>query len=218
MINSITRASLFRSSVFADNLIAGMQQSYASDFDATVKSEALVLKKLYDHRKPFKNIEQSINGHCVLAYPANNKKDYTRQLPTRLISFLQLLEISELYLLDFLSGDIAQQFPFESFSKRNQWKRLVATKGCNIAYHFSIVQLQQVLPPFFFSDRHSAPGIYLINKNGKTDIAMDLCDDGNLHVSYQKTNEQAILDAAQKSGLQTGDTQLCTQYSICYLH
>lgn len=112
---------------------------------------------------------------------------------------------------------ISTEFPFQSYSKRNGFKRLENKKGKNPAYKFAIDQLPQIFPLFFFSKRFNVPGIYLITANGSIEIAMNLCDDGNLHISYHKTNEEAIKVAAQKAGLQTGDTQLCSHYSICHL-
>lgn len=68
MFKPITRQEIFRTSIFADNLIALFQQSYTSDIDMTVKSEASMLKKYYDHLQPFKIIEPPINSNCVLAF------------------------------------------------------------------------------------------------------------------------------------------------------
>jgi hypothetical protein len=68
MFKSITRQEMFTSSVFADNLVAIFQQSYISNIVLSLKAEVNMLKKYYDHLKPFQPIESPINSHCVLAY------------------------------------------------------------------------------------------------------------------------------------------------------
>ena len=87
MFKFITRSEMFNSSVFADNLIAEFQQSYTLDIDLSVKAEAKMLKKYYDHLHPFQVIEPPISSHCVLAYNAGSKKDYIKTFPLILKSY-----------------------------------------------------------------------------------------------------------------------------------
>jgi len=93
MFKPLTRNEMFKSSAFADNLIAAFQQSHTLDIDLCVKKEAEMLKKFYDHLKPFQPIDPPINSHCVLAYEAKSKIDYVATFPLVLQNFLTALDI-----------------------------------------------------------------------------------------------------------------------------
>lgn len=116
MFKPITRNEMFKSSAFADNLIAMFQQSYTLDIDLSVKQEAEMLKKYYDHLKPFQPIDQPISSNCVLAYDAKSKQEYVATFPLVLQKFLTASNIQEMYLTYFNNKNL-YQFEFENFRK-----------------------------------------------------------------------------------------------------
>ena len=122
MFKPITRPEMFKSSVFADNLIAEFQQIYTTYIDLSVKWEAEMLKKYYDHLKPFQPLGPPINSHCVLEHEAKSKIDYVATFPLVLQNFLTALDIQDLYLTYFNKKNLFQ-FEFENFRKRNLFKK-----------------------------------------------------------------------------------------------
>lgn len=217
MLTVIKRTTIFRSSVFADNFISKMQQSYASDFDPAVKAEAAILKKAYDHLTPFQPIDPPIKSTCVLAFAAGSKKDYSDNFSKRLQGFFHALNIDELYLMQFTNSNLVDEFPFQNFIKRNRFKRLAKNNGKDCGYRFNIKDLQQVFPLFFFSRHYDSPVIFLLTAKGEVPLSLRLCDDGNLHLNFQEQYRQRIHDASEKAGLIRGDLEICEKYSVFYL-
>ena len=217
MITAINRSSIFHSSIFADNFISEMQQRYAVDFDPTIKGEAAVLKRAYDHLTPFELIDTPISSACVLAHAASSKKDYAESFPRQLIDFFHLLKIDELYLMQFTNSNLLDKFPFQNFSKRNRFKRLTGGNRTDCGYRFHVKDLQQVFPLFFFSRHYDSPVIFLFTANGEVPLSLRLCDDGNLHLNFQEQYQQQIYVAANKAGLIRGDIEICEKYSVLYL-
>lgn len=216
MLIPVTRYSIFQSSVFADNFIAQMQQSYATDFDLNSPKEAAMLRKYYDHLQPFNTINKPINRHNVLAYPATSKNDYVANFSLTLQHFFRELDISKIYLMEDTCISIVEEFPFENFSKRNSFKRLGGVKSGQVGYKIHIYNLHKVFPLFFFSRRYDVPVIFFLTAEGETPLSIRLCDDGNLHINYQEEYEQHIHHAAKEAGLKIGDTELCDAYSVVY--
>ena len=213
MFNPITLPEIFRSSVFADNLIAEFQQSYTLDIDLSVKQEAEMLKKYYDHLKPFQRIDPPINSHCVLAYDAENKKDYVETFPLILQKFLTVLNIQDLYLTYFNNKNLFQ-FEFENFRKRNLFKLYGGRKTKNLGYQIKVSDLHKGFPLFFFSGVYDVPVIFLITANGQVPLSLRLCDDGNLHLNFQKMYQKRIQEAAKNAGFKMGDLEICVQYRL----
>lgn len=216
MLTPISRRSIFHASPFADQFIAEMQQSYASDLDPNDRQDAAELKRLFDHRQPIHEKNDLIEGHCVIAYDTNMLRDYMLSLPLVVKQFLQALNIRQLYLMDFVKTNL-YDFPFENFSKRNRFKRLGAINNKKLGYVLQTEDLPKVLPLFYFARKWDVPVIFLVTAEGEVPLSMRLCDDGNFHLNYEAIYEDRILKAAQKTGLVTGDIELCSQYSISYL-
>jgi hypothetical protein len=213
MFKPITRPEIFNASVFADNLIAIFQQSYASNIDPTVKWEADMLKKYYDHLKPFQAIDPAIDGHFVLAYAAASKEDYIENFPLVLQEFLRALDITELYLMNFNKTNLFG-FEFENFRKRNLFKLYGGKNNGNLGYLVNIDHLQKSFPLFFFSGVYDIPVIFLITASGKVPLSLRLCDDGNLHLNFQPQYQEHITETAKKAGFQIGDLEICSQYRV----
>ena len=213
MFKPITRLEIFRSSVFADNLIAEFQQSYTLDIDLSVKKEAEMLKKYYDHLKPFQPIEPSINSHCVLAYDAESKKDYIEAFSLVLQKFLTALNIQDLYLTYFNKKNLFQ-FEFENYKKRNLFKLYGGKKTENLGYQIKVSALHKSFPLFFFSGVYDVPVIFLITANGEVPLSLRLCDDGNLHLNFQEMYQKRIHEAAKNAGFKIGDLEICVQYRL----
>ena len=216
MFKSITRPEMFNSSVFADNLIAEFQQSYTVDIDLSVKAEAKMLKKYYDHLHPFQVIEPPINSHCVLACNAESKKDYIKTFPLMLQNFLLALNIQDLYLTYFNSKNLFQ-FEFENLKKRNLFKLYGGKKTENLAYQIKVSDLHKGFKLFFFSEVYDVPVIFLITANGEVPLSLRLCDDGNLHLNFQEMYQKRIHEAAKNAGFKMGDLEICVQYRLDYL-
>ena len=216
MFKPITRAEMFKSSVFADNILAEFQQSYTLDIDLSVKAEAKMLKKYYDHLQPFQPIDLPIDSHCVLAYDAKSKKDYIETFPLILQNFLIALKIHDLYLTYFNSKNLFQ-FEFENFKKRNLFKLYGGKKTENLAYQIRVSELHKGFPLFFFSGVYDVPVIFLITANGEVPLSLRLCDDGNLHLNFQEMYQKRINEAAKKSGFKMGDLEICVQNRLHYL-
>jgi hypothetical protein len=216
MFNPITRHEIFNSSVFADNLIAEFQQSYTSDIDLSVKQEADMLKKYYDHLKPFQPIDPPIDSHCVLAYAAESKKDYIETFPLVLQKFLTALNIQDLYLTYFNNKNLFK-FEFENFRKRNLFKLYGGRKAQNLGYQIKVPNLHKGFPLFFFSGVYDVPVIFLITANGEIPLSLRLCDDGNLHLNFQEMYQKRIHEAAKNAGFKIGDLEICVQYRLHYL-
>lgn len=213
MFKPIIRPEIFKSSVFADNLIAGFQQSYTSDIDLSIKKEADMLKKYYDHLLPFQPIDPPINSHCVLAYDARNKKDYIAIFPVVLQNFLTALNIQELYLTYFNKKNLFE-FEFENFRKRNLFILYGGRKKENFGYQIKVSDLHRGFPLFFFSGVYDVPVIFLITAIGEVPLSLRLCDDGNLHLNFQEMYQEQIYEAAKKAGFKRGDLEICAQYRL----
>jgi len=213
MFKPITRPEIFRSSVFADNLIAEFQQSYTLDIDLSVKKEAEMLKKYYDHLKPFQPIEPTINSHCVLAYDAESKKDYIETFSLVLQKFLTALNIQDLYLTYFNKKNLFQ-FEFENYRKRNLFKLYGGKKTENLGYQIKVSDLHKSFPLFFFSGVYDVPVIFLITAEGEVPLSLRLCDDGNLHLNFQEMYQKRIHEAAKNAGFKMGDLEICVQYRL----
>ena len=213
MFKSITRLEMFKSSIFADNLIAEFQQSYTLDIDLSVKAEAKMLKKYYDHLHPFQFIEPPINSHCVLAYNAESKKDYIEIFPLVLQKFLTDLDIQELYLTYFNNKNL-YKFEFENLKKRNLFKQYGGKKDNNLGYQINVSDLHNCLPLFFFSGVYDVPVIFLITANGEVPLSLRLCDDGNLHLNFQEMYQNSIHKAAKNAGFKIGDLEICVKYRL----
>jgi hypothetical protein len=213
MFKPITRPEIFRSSVFADNLIAEFQQSYTLDIDLSVKQEADMLKKYYDHLHPFEPIDPPINSHCVLAYDAESKKDYIVTFPLVLQKFLMDLGIQDVYLTYFNKKNLFQ-FEFENFKKRNLFKLYGGKKTENLGYQLKVSDLHKGFPLFFFSGVYDVPVIFLITANGEVPLSLRLCDDGNLHLNFQEMYQKRIHEAAKDAGFKMGDLEICVQYRL----
>ncbi|TDE53065.1 hypothetical protein [Flavobacterium sp. GT3P67] len=216
MFKPITRREIFNSSVFADNLIAEFQQSYTSDIDLSVKKEAYMLKQYYDHLKPFQPIEPPINSHCVLAYDADNKKDYIATFPLVLQRFLTDLGIQDVYLTYFNKKNLFQ-FEFENFRKRNLFKLYGGRKTENLGYQIKVSDLHKGIQLFFFSGVYDVPVVFLITANGEVPLSLRLCDDGNLHLNFQEMYQKRIHEAAKNAGFKMGDLEICVQYRLHHL-
>lgn len=217
MFKSLIRQDIFRASVFADNLIAEFQQSYATGFDKSLKRDAAFLKEYYDHTIPFQAIDSPIDSHCVLAYAADSKKEFIEVFPIVLQRFLSELNIQELYLLNFNNINLFN-FPFENFRKRNLFKLYGGKKSGNFGYVLRADDLHKSLPLFFFSDVSDIPVIFLITAKGDLPLSLHICDDGNLHLNFQKMYEKLIHETAQKVGFKLGDLELCNQHSLIHLN
>lgn len=213
MLKPITRIELFKSSIFVDNLTAIFQQSYTSDIDLSVKEEAQMLKKYYDHLHPFQVLVPPINSNCVLAYDAESKKDYIANFSLVLQKFLMALNIQNMYLTYFNKKNL-YNFEFENFNKRNLFKLYGGKKTENLAYQIKVLHLHKCFPLFFFSGVYDVPVIFLITAVGNVPLSIRLCDDGNLHLNFQEIYQKQIYRAAQESGLQIGDLEICVQYRI----
>lgn len=216
MIHPIRRASIFRSSPFADNLIASYQLSYAAMYDATIPEEAKVLRQYYDHRAAWQPDDTPIVSDLVLAYEAADLPDYVMQLPLRVQQFFNSLGVAQLYLMDFLRSDL-NEFPFENFRKKNLFRRIAGRHSQDYNYLLDTSDLPRLLPLFFHARKWDVPVIFLVAADGEIPVAINLCDDGNLHVSCSDRYSQEVQAAAQAAGFETGDFTLCSRYSVCYL-
>lgn len=216
MLTAVTRNTIFQASVFVDNYIAEMQQSYASNFDKNNKQDAAILKQYYDHLIPFKTTDSSSNKFGVLAYAANDKKDYQTNLSLQIQELLLSLNISELWLMQFLKTNIASDFPFENFTKKNIFKQLGSVKSNNIGYRFATNQLSKILPLFFFSKQYDIPVILLFAVNHS--LALRLCDDGNFHFEVSENIFQQFSNNAISKNLIVADDNICSRCSVFYFN
>ncbi len=213
LLTPINRTEIFQASQFVDNFIAEVQASYAQYIDVKVPSEKRMLEKYYDHLEPLAAIEQSITGHCVLAYPANDKKDYIAHLPIAMQRFYAALGITSLYLMDFNNTPL-YQFPFENFKKHNKFKHLAKGKANGVGYQIAVQHLHQVLPLFFFSRKYDVPVIFLLTAIGTVPLSIRMCDDGNLHLNFQEMYRRQVEDAASAAELCIGDLEICTVHRL----
>lgn len=213
MLTPITRTKIFQTSQFVDNFIAEVQASYAQYIDVKVPSEKRMLEKYYDHLKPFAPINEPITGHCVLAYPAETKREYLEHLPLAMQRFYAELGIDSLYLMDFNNTPLLH-FPFQNFKKHNQFKRLVKGKSDNMGYRLHVANLHKILPLFFFSNRYDVPVIFLLTATGNVPLSIRMCDDGNLHLNFQEKYMGQIAAAANAAELCMGDLEICTVHRL----
>ena len=190
-----------------------MQQSYASDFDLSIRSEVRVINKFYDHLKPFAPIPAPINTGCVMTYLVNNFQEYLEQVPVALVQFLKALQIEKLYILDFLNTALSV-FPFENFRKRNCLKRLLGGKLNYTGLLSDTTIVAEILHLFLFSGLHGRPVIFFITAKGVVPLSVRLCDDGNFHLQFQVQFSNQVLEAAHKTGFTIGDVDLCWEHSI----
>jgi hypothetical protein len=218
MLSAIPRSPIFKSSVYIDNYIAGMQQSYAADFDVSNAKEKATLKKYYDHLEAFVPIDTSTNAYGEMAYPAGSKSDYCINFPVQLMALLNALGIDKLYLMQFIKTDFVADFPFENFTKKNQFKRCGGIQRNDVGYLFNVKHISKILPLFFFSRHYDTPVIFLFSATANVDICLRLCDDGNLHYNIPQTQFSHFIALANQLGLVTEGNEICQQYSVFYLN
>lgn len=216
MFRAISRRKLFRKSEFTDVLIAGFQQSYADCADLTVPSEAAVIRKYYDHLTPCRSTDKAIKGDAVISWPAKSRSAYTEEFPVQLQNYLRLLGIADLYLLNFTDGNL-MDLDFENFRKRNIFRRNGGKNRSGLAYGIRTEELHHTFPVFMFSRVYDIPVIFLISAEKKVQLALRLCDDGNLHLNFYGSDREQFLGKAAEAGFVVGDLELCDQYSTAYL-
>jgi hypothetical protein len=190
-----------------------MQASYAQYIDKTVPREGKMLTEYYDHLEPLAPMDEPIMGHCVLAYPADLKKDYVEQMPLVLQRFYTELGITQLYLMDFNKTSLLD-FPYESFKKQNEFKRLAKGNPKGMGYKLDVADLPKILPLFFFSKRYDVPVIFFLTATGEVPLSIRMCDDGNLHLNFQEEYDELVEKAAETAGFQMGDLELCAVHRV----
>lgn len=210
MIAPRSRSAIFRASPYADHIVAAMQQAYASDFDLSDKKDAACVQRHYDHLQPFQPAEWPQEQHFVLAWGAEDIKHYEQGMGDVLHHFLSLLGIEQVYLID----PLYEPFPFESFSKRNAFRRLTGSTLDHTGFLLDTAHLGQLLPLLLFSGIYGRPVLYFIGSNDHLPLAFSLCDDGNFHTTCLSTDYPTVKEAAERSGLFTGDIELCAAHSI----
>ncbi|NCI47476.1 hypothetical protein [Sediminibacterium soli] len=216
MVEKISRDAFFRQSVFADQLIASFQSSYASDFDEANYSDRKRIRKYYDHREPFQPQPLITKSHMVIAVNAANRKDYREQILHRLTAFLPATDNKHFYLLDFLQSSW-KEFPFEHFRSRNRMLGYAGRKESSIVLKLDQQGLASVIPLVLFSHVYDIPVWFLIGDNPAHPLALHLCDDGNFHVTFDAKDQDMISAAAKTAGFFTGGMELCDAYSTCRL-
>ncbi len=210
LLNKYTRTQVFKLSPFADNFIAQMQQSFASELNVKNKEDAALLRKFYDHQAPAFHELMVIDGHCVAAYIAANRKEYFRGLP--LPAFFAALGTVKIYFIDYLDTSM-KDFPFESFKKRNTLKKMLSNSLEAEAFSLAPVNVVDILELFYFSGRYERSAIMMI-ADGSIPVALRLCKDGNFHMNYRVEHEVEIKNAAIASGMEVGDLDLCWRYKV----
>ena len=209
-LNRQTRAQVFKLSPFADNFIAQMQQSFASELDVNNKAESALLSKYYDHQKPSCHQAMIIEGHAVMAFIAANRETYFTDLP--LPVFFSKLETEQLFFIDFLDTSMSD-FPFENFRKRNTLKKMLGGSLAVDAFSLNAIDVVKVLELFYFSRRYERSAITMI-ADGRVPVALRLCRDGNFHINYLAEYESKVRDAAVDAGFIVGDIDLCWNYKV----
>ncbi len=213
MLTPIPRAEIFQANQFVDNFIADMQASYAQYIDKTVPREGKMLAEYYDHLEPLAPFDEPVAGHCVLAYDAESKKDYVEKLPLVLQQFYGVLGITQLYLMDFNKTSLLD-FPYESFKKQNEFKRLAKGNAKGMGYVLEVADLPKIMPLFFFSKRYDTPVIFFLTAEGDVPLSIRMCDDGNLHLNFEEEYDEVIQEAAENAGFCIGDLELCTVHRV----
>lgn len=213
MIKPMSRNAIFRSSPIADNFIASIQQGYANDFDLTVPAEAATVKKYYDHLKPYRSIDAPIDKFGVLVYRTHSLKTYIVEVPGVLNQFLQMLNIKNLFVLDFLKTSF-ENYPFQNYKKRNDFRRIMGRNLKNGGYLIDSEILKKILTLFFFSGFYGRPVIFFVPADGDVSMTIHLCDDGNFHINFQEHYSAQILNTAKIAGFTFGDIDLCWDNSI----
>jgi len=213
MLQALSRKALFQASPFADTFVADMQQSYAQDFDLSDAQDRSMLRKYYDHLKPFRPVDPPLsNDMVILTFPADHQQAYFAQMPLAMAQLLEALGSTQLYFVDFLKTSL-EEFPFETYRKRNQLKRLLGGRLDYGGFRLSITDLPIVWPLFYFSGRYERTAIVLI-ADGEVPLALRLCKDGNFHCHYQAIHEGRFIQAAEAAGFNTGDVNLCWDYKV----
>jgi hypothetical protein len=210
MITSLSRSAIFRMSPYADHTVAAMQQAYASDFDLTDNKEAACVKRHYDHLQSLHPREWPKEQHFVVAWEAEDIRQYESGIGSMLQLFLTGLGISQLYLLD----PLYERFPFENFSKRNAFRRLTGSALDHKGFLLDTHHLPQLLPLLLFSGIYGRPVVYFVGANGHLPLAFSLCDDGNFHTTCLATDYPRVSEVAKTAGWLTGDIELCASCSI----
>jgi len=217
MLTPVSRYAIFQSSVYIDNYIAGMQQSYGADFNTDNALEKAMLKKYYDHLQAYKPQSTASNSYAEMAYPAGSKADYCIHFPLQLRALLTQLGIKDLYVMQFIKTDFLTEFPFENFTKKNRFKRYGGIKRSDVGYRFAVADIATIFPLFFFSGTYDTPVIFLFSATPTIDLCLRLCDDGNLHYNIPAAQHQSFINIAKQLGFATDGDAICTQYSVFYL-
>lgn len=194
----------------------GYQRSYASEIDASTRAGKQTLRKYYDLLSPIYNGAAPPTTDMVIAFNTNIRSAYLADFPRKLQALLLSLGITDLALLDFNRLDILNDFRFENYYKRNQFRRLGGSANASAAYLFKTDNLPDILPLFLFARVWDVPVIFFAAAHTDKPLLLHLCDDGNLHIDLLKTDEERFIKLAEEHGFATGDFTLCSQYSVCY--
>jgi hypothetical protein len=211
-MKTLSRKYIFQHSAVADTTIAGLQQSYAEDFDQENEEDAAFLEKHYDHKESSSNAPALDRESCVLALDVEKKQAYVSQFPEALKTFLQELSCPEVYLLDWLASDW-QEFPFETDSKKKAFLKLIGEESFAQGLQLTVEDLSEVFPLFLCSSQFDVPVVYLFPVHDACpQFSIYLCDDGNLHLRFAKHDAEKIEKAAIKAGLIMGGFEMCQLY------
>lgn len=211
MIKLLSRKEIFQASAVADRTIAGLQQACARDFNPAEPEEAALLHAYYDHRQPVVPAPEAREA-AVLAQPSATRSGYEKLLPEQLEQFLRELGEQDVFMLDWFKRDW-QQFPFETEDKKQAFARQTSLPTPYFGgFRLSLRELPRLLPPLLYSGRYGEPVAFLFPASKAAGLAINLCDDGNLHLSFPASGQAPIEAAARASGWVYGNLALCQRY------
>ncbi|WP_192348756.1 hypothetical protein [Algoriphagus sp. Y33] len=210
MLTPIDRFTVFKKSPAIDCYVASLQAYYSQDL-----TEADLDFPRFDHRYPFNSPQQEPLGFSAFGWATSTRAAYEMEFPSRLALFLEKLGAGQLLLVHWLKQDLLSDFPFESPSKRERFKSFGAINGDSIGYSFELMDFGEIFDLFLFHANHDTPGCFLFSSTPDMFLGMNLCDDGNIHLTHFQKDEDYIRKCAESFGFLTGDPALlCRTISI----
>lgn len=182
MIKQVLRTEIFENNNNIAVVIKEFQDFLIFDYDET---EEEIAERIASHDAVNILVEKVKEHYSVISFNHSDINTFTAELSKRLIGLLEILDISEFYIISHLKMNLLG-------SKNNNYKplknarlrfeKLTGMPNNDEAFEVDLIDLSQCIETFFWLERcdPSAPEyVFFANKND--DFAFYLCKYGKVH-------------------------------------
>lgn len=212
MTRLVSREEIFRKSSVADHFNSECQIEWFDRFGFKLSSyfddRSLHPEELYDHLEPFHNEKIELDDFAVISCCSRHESIFYKRQLAGFASFFKLIGIERLYLLDELKCDWTC-FPFDNREKREALQRLLNEPSYFEAFEFHSEDFPDFFNLFHKSGRFNTPIVRVFSASDERPIAMFLCDDGNLHTSFESEDRERFIAAAEAANIVMGGLEVC---------